>query len=334
MDIAYRFTPKEINKLSKFKNYSIVLKKDNIIKNGKYKIYLTKNMFNRLLEKDELKYVFTDKRKEYYAQQGGSLTSTFNSSSLHLIKFGKRLLPALGITTASTLTSHGISKALNKKKGGSILKIDLKQSDVDKINNMLNELPSVIKDQLHMNFKNINQQNGGSSLGTIAMLATSILPSLISGKGHCQKDIFFEKLSNKNLYPISNFKINEILKDDKNFIGTFSKDNVPILKNNKSAIVNLADSFNKGTHWIAMKFIDDKLFCFDSYGIPFIPDIIKKQYKKIITNIYKIQSINSNECGKFYIMFIKSNVQNESDCIKFLLQFHRNNFQKMIYNYI
>ena len=27
-----------------------------------------------------------------------------------------------------------------------------------------------------------------------------------------------------------------------------------------------------------MKFIDKNLFYFDSYGIPFIPDIIKKQY--------------------------------------------------------
>ena len=193
MEIAYKFTPKEINKLSKFKNPSILLKKDNIIKNGKYKIYLTKNMFNRLLDKGELKYTLTDKRKEYYIQQGGSLSSIFKSLSPHLIKFGKRLLPALGITTASTLTSRGISKALNKKRGGSILKIDLKQSDIDKIDNMLNKLPSVIEDQLHMNFKNINQQNGGSILGTIAMLAASILPSSISGKGCCQKDNFFLK---------------------------------------------------------------------------------------------------------------------------------------------
>ena len=52
-----------------------------------------------------------------------NLASIFKSYYLpHLIKFGKRLLPALGITTASTLTSHGISKALNKKRGGSILK--------------------------------------------------------------------------------------------------------------------------------------------------------------------------------------------------------------------
>ena len=193
MEISYKFTPKEINKLSNYKNPSIVLKKDNIIKNGKYKIYLTKNMFDKLLEKGELKYVFTNKRKEYYIQQGGSLATIFKSLSPHLIKFGKRLLPALGITTASTLTSHGISKALNKKRGGSILKIDLKQSDINKINDMLNKLPFVIKDQLHMNFKNINQQNGASILGTIAMLASSILPSLILGKGCCQKDNFFLK---------------------------------------------------------------------------------------------------------------------------------------------
>ena len=143
-----------------------------------------------------------------------------------------------------------------------------------------------------------------------------------------KRKFFFEKLNNKDLYPISNFKINEILKNDKNYIGTFSKDNVPILENNQSSIVNLADSNKNGTHWIAMKFINNKLFYFDSYGIPFIPDIIKKQYNKIITNIYRIQSIDSNECGRFCIMFIKSNIQNESDYIKFLLQFHKNNFEK------
>ena len=100
------------------------------------------------------------------------------------------------------------------------------------------------------------------------------------------------------------------------------------MKNNQSSIVNLANSNDIGTHWCAMKFINNKLFYFDSYGIEFIPDIIKKQYKKIITNIYRIQSIDSNECGKFCIMFIKSNIQNGSDYIKFLLQFNKNNFKK------
>ena len=184
MEVSYKFTPKEIQKLSKFKNPSIILRKENIVKDGKYKIHLTKNVFNKLLEEKQLKYDFTDKRKEYYIQQGGSLASIFKSLSPHLIKFGKKLLPAFGITTASTLTSHGISKALDKKKGGSFLKVNLSQSDVNEINNMLNKLPIVIKKQLNLSkFKNINQQNGGFILGIISMLAASILPSIISGKG-------------------------------------------------------------------------------------------------------------------------------------------------------
>ena len=267
-------------------------------------------MFNKLLSEIQLKYVFTHKRKQQYIQNAGSLASTFKTLSPHLIKFGKKLLPALGITTASTLTSHGISKALNKKKGGSILKINLSQSDVNRINNMLNKLLFVIKKQLKLTkYSKINEQNGGSILGTIAMLAASILASLLNkGSGVCCKKVnFFEKINKKSLYPISNFKINEILKNNKNYIGTFIKNNVPILKNNESTIINLANSYNKGTYWIAMKFMNNKLFYFDSYGISFIPDIIRKKYpnSKIITNIYRIQSNSSNECGKFCIMFIQ-----------------------------
>ena len=48
-------------------------------------------MFNKLLEKGELKYVFTDKRKEYYMQRGGSLASIFKSLAPHLIKFSKEI---------------------------------------------------------------------------------------------------------------------------------------------------------------------------------------------------------------------------------------------------
>ena len=127
------------------------------------------------------------------------------------------------------------------------------------------------------------------------------------------------------MYPISNFEINKILENNENYIRTFSKNNMPILKNNESTIVNLADSNDTGTHWIGMKYVDKKLFYFDSYGIPYIPDIIKNQYSddKIITNIYRVQDDLSVECGKFCIMFIQSNIKNESDYIKFLLQFEK-----------
>ena len=109
------------------------------------------------------------------------------------------------------------------------------------------------------------------------------------------------------------------MKNNKNHIGTFSKNNVPELKNNQSTTVNQANSFDKGSHWIGMKLLDKKLFHFDSYGIPYIPDIIKNQFSnfKIITNIYRIQSNSSNKRGKFCIMFIQSDIKDESDYIKF-----------------
>ena len=136
MEIGYKFTPKEIQKLSKFKNPNIILKKDNIIKNGKYKIYLTKNMFNKLLEKGELKYTFTDKRKNYYVQNGGNLGNIFKAILPHAINFGKKLLPALAVTGVTTTSSHLINKSLKKKRGGNI-RIDLSPSTVKKIKHIL-----------------------------------------------------------------------------------------------------------------------------------------------------------------------------------------------------
>ena len=188
MEIGYKFNVKEINKLSKFKNPSIVLKKENIIKNGKYKIYLTKDMFNKLIEEGKLKYTFTDKRKEYYMQNGGNLGNIFKAILPHAINFGKKLLPALAVTGVTTTSSHLINKSLKKKRGGNI-RIDLSPSNVKKINNILEKLSNMKL----TNYKSINQQNGGSVLSFILRLVGSLIPSLINTGSGCQKDNFFLK---------------------------------------------------------------------------------------------------------------------------------------------
>ena len=120
------------------------------------------------------------------------------------------------------------------------------------------------------------------------------------------------------------------MKNNKNYIRTFSTNNVPILKNNQSTIVNLADYNSEGSHWTLMKYVNKTLFYFDSYGVSHMADIIKKQYSddKIITNVFRLQSNLIIECGKFCLMFVKSNIKNESDYIKFLLQFEKNDFEK------
>ena len=184
MDVSYRLNNSEIEKLKKYKNPSIILKKGNILKNGKYKLHLTIGMFNKLLEKGELKYVFTDKRKQYYIQNGGSLSDIFKTFVPYLKPIAKKILPAIGVATTSTLVSHGINKALNKKKKGGSININLKQSDINKINNILKNLPNEIKKK----YNKINEQNGSGILTSLLIpLIRSIIPSLI-GEG-C-KDFF------------------------------------------------------------------------------------------------------------------------------------------------
>ena len=133
MEISYRLNDSEIEKLKKYKNPSIILKKEKILKNGKYKLHLTVGMFNKLLKNSELKYTFTDKRKNYYLQQGGSLATIFKAILPYAKDFAKKIIPALGVATTSTLVSHGVNKALNKKKrtGGNI-KINLSPTDIKK----------------------------------------------------------------------------------------------------------------------------------------------------------------------------------------------------------
>ena len=249
MDISYRLNNSEIEKLKKYKNRSILLKRGNIFKNGKYKLHLTVGMFNKLLEQGELKYVFTDKSKNYYLQQGGSLGDIFKAFVPYLKPIAKKILPAIGVATTSTLVSHGVNKALNKKKktGGSI-NINFKKSDINKINNILKNLPIEIKKK----YNKINEKNGSGIFTSLLIpLIGIMIPSLISGKD-C-KDNFFEELNNVDNYPMTNLKIDEILRYDKNYIGTFSKDNVPILKNNQTNIINLQDSTQSGSHRVSYK---------------------------------------------------------------------------------
>ena len=99
------------------------------------------------------------------------------------------MIPLLGAATASTLVSHGINKSLNKKKrkGGNI-KINLSQSDVKKINNILGKLSNMKL----TNYKSISQQTGRDIFTSLLIpLIASAIPSLISGKGCCRKDNIF-----------------------------------------------------------------------------------------------------------------------------------------------
>ena len=173
MNISYRLNNNQIEKLKKYKNPSILLKRSNILKNGKCKLLLTAGMFNKLLEKGELKYFFTDKRKQYYMQQGDSIANIFKTILPYAKDFVKKIIPSLGIAASSTLVSHGINKALNKKKrtGGNI-KINLSPTDIKKINDILGKLSNMKL----TNYKYINQQ---TRQGILTSLLIPLIGSMI-----------------------------------------------------------------------------------------------------------------------------------------------------------
>ena len=150
--------------------------------------------------------------------------------------------------------------------------------------------------------------------------------------------IFFEKIKNKypklfnkKNYPPSNIFINDLLKDEKYFIGCYSKDNIPLIENNESIIINTQNSFSKKVrHWIALTRNDKNIYIFDSFGVSYIPQEINSVYNKfkIVTNIYRIQNISSNRCGMFCILFVLYKINSKIKFIQFLTKFNKNYFLK------
>ena len=168
------------------------------------------------------------------------------------------------------------------------------------------------------------------------MLASTIIPSLISKGKRISKNKFFEvktkypSLFERKNYPLSNIFINNLLKNEKCFSGVYSKDQILKIENDKSLISNLENSNQNGSHWVALSRKNDDISIFDSFGIGEIPNEIYKIYKnyQIITNLYRIQDLNSNLCGLFSVLFSLYKVDSKNRFISFLDLFNPNNFLK------
>ena len=188
---------------------------------------------------------------------GALLTTAFNMIKPALPKIAS----TIGLAGLSTGISQGINIALKKD---TILKISDKQ-----LNYINKNLEKINKMNVFDKKITLNQKGSGIFSFLLPMLASTIIPALIPKKEKMfiTKIIFFEQIKNKypelfkkSNYPLSNIFINNLLENEKSYLSTFSKDEIPLVENNKSLIFNLQNSNEKGSHWIALSGANNNIF--------------------------------------------------------------------------
>ena len=248
-----------------------------------------------------------------------------------ILQCAKNSLPKLattvGLSSIGALTSNPINKNMNKKENDTIIKLN--DAQVKKLTIILKKIndSKIFNKQITL----AENQEGNGIFSFLLPTIVGMLPSLLSKGGNINKNDFFEvkskypDLFKKINYPLSNLFINDLLKNNKNFSGYFSKDKTILLDNDKSLIYNLQNYNEKGSHWCSITRRNNTIYIFDSFGIGEIPLEIYKIYKnfKIITNIYQIQHISSILCGFHSMLFILYYVKNKTNFINFLTLFNK-----------
>ena len=87
IEIGYNFLKKDLNKIQRFKNPTLDIDKNRILKNSKYKIFLNKNQYNNLIKNGNIKYKLTDSKKRMNIQSGDEIASLIQMA-LPFVKIG------------------------------------------------------------------------------------------------------------------------------------------------------------------------------------------------------------------------------------------------------
>ena len=183
IEIGCNFLKKDLDKIQKFKNPTLDIVKSKLNKNSKYKIFLNKTQFNNLLERGFIKYKLTDSNKKQNILIGDGIGCLL-SMAFNMIKPAlPKIASTIGLSGLSAGVSHGINKALNKKK---ILEID------EKMMNQIKQNLKKINDSKVFDRKiTLDQRGSGIFSFLLPMLASAIIPSLIKGNGVSENRNFF-----------------------------------------------------------------------------------------------------------------------------------------------
>ena len=183
IEIGYNFLKKDLDKIQKFKNPTLDIVKSKINKNSKYKIFLNKTQFDNLLDQGFIKYKLTDSKKRMNIQKGDGIGNLLRMAFNMIKPVLPKIATTIGLSGLSAGVSSGVNKMLNKKR---ILEID------EKMMNQIKQNLKKINDSKVFDRKvTLNQQGSGIFSFLLRMLASTIIPSLISKGGKISKNNFF-----------------------------------------------------------------------------------------------------------------------------------------------
>ena len=185
IEIGYNFNVKDINKVKKYKNPSMDIHKNILNDNSKYKIFLNKTQFNRLLKNNNIKYKLSDSKKNKNVMIGDGIGNLLGLAFNMIKPALPKIASTIGLFGLSAGVTHGINKALNKNKNN-IIKLSDKQV------NDINENLHIINNSKTFNKKITSSQNGSGIFSILLpMLASTIIPTLIKkGKGYNNSNFF------------------------------------------------------------------------------------------------------------------------------------------------
>ena len=111
-------------------------------------------------------------------------------------------------------------------------------------------------------------------------------------------------------HPLTNFEIQKYYQNEPRFNGSFSRDNLPRIKDG-AHIVNLDEYSDSGTHCVALHLGEASPKDVQNNNVTYLilseQNIFGKKFvnnKTIKTNIFRIQANDSIMCGYFCIGFI------------------------------
>ena len=130
-------------------------------------------------------------------------------------------------------------------------------------------------------------------------------------------------------YPLVKFEIQKYYqnhakrssKNEPKFNGVYSRDNLSVKIKDGAYIINLDESSDIGTHWVALYVINNDVIHFNKEIKTFTSN------KNIRTNIFRIEAYDSIMCGYFWIRFINFMLAGKT-LTDFTNLFSQNNFKR------